>query len=196
MSAVEYQPDQAGETRRLLYSQDRHRVRLNALVAAYGAAFQLAEDTLYSIRENSRLPYATGDALDQWGALVGEARLGLDDNVYRGFISARIVANRSDGSLPSLAQVLALITDPLEIRGYELYPSLVVLQILRGTFMEDEVKARVRRFMGRIKPGGRALEVVEALAPAFGVTGSSPSVTPWISPSAYSVGHYSRLVYP
>lgn len=193
---VIYQPDHATSMKGLLYEQDRDKPRLMALIGALGAAFQLAEDVLHGIRENSRLPYAQGAALDQWGDLVGEPRLGLDDGDYRRVISARILANNSDSSMTAIAAVLALLVEPLEIRGYELYPSLLVLQVRRDTLLAEPMLSRVRRLMTRIKPPGRAMEIVEGVEGAFGFSGTSPSSTPWSVPAGYSVGPYARMVYP
>ena len=66
-----------------------------AWLATYTKQLQDAEDALWQLFTLRFLSIATGDALDKWGRLVGEARNLDADDFYRVRIMVRIAVNRS-----------------------------------------------------------------------------------------------------
>jgi hypothetical protein len=46
-----------------------------------------------------------------YGRIVGQARNTDDDSIYRRYIQGRIAANRSNGKIPELLNIMDLITD-------------------------------------------------------------------------------------
>lgn len=89
----------------------RDKPRFEALVRALVSPFQEIEDTLWALFE-SDVDSATGDELDVLGRIVGEPRAGeTDDEVYRRRVRARIMANRSNGTVEDLIRVSRLIVN-------------------------------------------------------------------------------------
>lgn len=85
--------------------------RFRAYVKRTVAPIQLLEHILIQVYIARRIDNATGDLLDKFGKLVGQPRLGFDDDNYRRYIRARIRANRSRGTGPDILLVAKLVLD-------------------------------------------------------------------------------------
>lgn len=94
----------------LLLDQFKGKPRLRGWLASYLRQVQLLEDAIYDVIVARMIARAVGDQLDQIGRLVGERRLDRNDTIYRVFIRARILTNRSNGTAPELLAILALTT--------------------------------------------------------------------------------------
>ena len=138
-----------------------------SLMIALAAAVQRMEDDLFGLAEGSRLEVAVGDALDQWGTLVGEDRGNLGDTIYRLFIFARVLANNSKGNVDTLIRVLQLTTAPSTVRHLNVYPAAMRLTVTRETPMDTEHLRRVGALMRLIKPGGVSMTLIEAIPGAY-----------------------------
>lgn len=79
------------------------------LIAALAGPAQDVENMLQQLLLQRAIDTAVGVQLDQLGVIVGQARLGLDDDTYRQFLRARIAANKSEGHFEDLIDVAALI---------------------------------------------------------------------------------------
>lgn len=177
-------PDQGVD--RLLRPWDRPRIR--ALVQALGDGVQLQEEQTWDLLVSTGLDEATGHALDQWGELVGEQRGTLGDNDYRQFILARMLVNRSSGTVDELLQILDVCTTPnAGVWHQDNLPAGIYLVVDRQAFMSDPVRRRVARLMEDARPAGRHVSVIEALVGGFGFD-ADPGA------EGYGVGPYSRLV--
>jgi hypothetical protein len=73
------------------------------------ARMQHITDTVWNLYAGSWLDNAFGLQLDNLGDIVGETRQGRDDTVYRPWIRARILANRSSGKQQELLKILRVI---------------------------------------------------------------------------------------
>lgn len=152
---------------RLLRPWDRPRIR--AYMRALGAGAQLLEDQAFDILESTTLENATGHALDQWGDLVGEQRGPLSDNDYRPFILARMLVNRSAGTIDELIEILDICTAPnLYVWHEDNLPAGLYLVVVRNSFMTEARRRRVSRLMEAARPGARHMTVIEAVPDAFG----------------------------
>lgn len=81
---------------------------------------------------------AVGVQLDQVGSLVGQARLGLDDDDYRRYIRARIVVNRSNGKYEQLIQICRLvINDPAATVSVQRAGTATVVATIDGPLSID-----------------------------------------------------------
>lgn len=76
-----------------------------ALVTALMGPFQELEDAAIAVLTQRTLDVAVGAQLDVIGALVGRRRGGLADEIYRRYIRAQILANRSRGIREDLIAV-------------------------------------------------------------------------------------------
>lgn len=102
---------------------------MEALIRAAVAELQVIEDIiaeLYGISVDT----ATDNELDVLGRIVGENRKGKGDDVYRIWVKARMMANRSSGTAEELMAIAYIVTNgtvPIVIS--EVYPAAVALQI-------------------------------------------------------------------
>lgn len=107
-------------------------------------------------------PVAAGEAtavqaqnaqLDILGRIVGQPRNGMSDEIYRLWIKARILINRSWGSAPQILEVLRLATgeDPL-YHLVQMPPAAFELWV--NTSMDDENAQAVASIVQSIKAAG------------------------------------------
>lgn len=191
-------PDHADIMLARLPLQFRQQPRFEALIRSIGLGIQCVEADAFGMLVSTTLEASTGDALDQWGELVGERRGGLDDDDYRVFIEARILANKSNGSPDEIIEIWRRITAPQISVRYTLHPlACFTLSVLRAEPMNDERAARVGAFMRIIKPGGVAMDLVEAITGYFGFLDDPghPGVEADDGASfGFDEGMYSRLL--
>ena len=90
-------------------SQYRNCARLQILTACYHEQVQHIEDAIHDVVEVWKLDNAVGWRLDVLGSLVGQARVGQTDSVYRVWVKARIAANRSDGKYGTLTKIASMV---------------------------------------------------------------------------------------
>lgn len=82
---------------------------LEALIRSFGEEFQEIEDALIQLRDERSIDTAVGVQLEDIGNRVGEPPSGLDVEIYRRRIRARIATNRSKGRVEDLLRVARLI---------------------------------------------------------------------------------------
>ena len=173
LTVIEDHPDRAVAN---ALAQDRNpdrSPRYVSLLEAMGEGVQLQEEQFFDLLVGRGLNLASGAPLEQWGAIVGEARGGLNDDDYRRFIKARILANLSDGTPDELLTIFALITSPSQVRYFIHPPAAFRLQAVRGELLADDMVRRIVRMMQSVKPAGVAMVLTETLQNSilFGVSG-------------------------
>lgn len=129
---------------------------VEALLSSHLVEVQEIEDALWSILALT-LETATGAHLDQIGALLGEPRVTLGDTKYQLVMQARILANRSSGTLPELAEILRLFAGV----GYtldEVFPAgvLATLENFSSTLPSERMGSVLRRAVA----GGVGMQLV------------------------------------
>jgi hypothetical protein len=187
MGDVVYTPNHRAVAVSRLLAQYQDKPRIVSAIRALAAGAQALEDDLFGLLVSTTFTAATNNDLDQWGALVGEVRGGLNDADYRRMIGARILANRSHGTRDELIRILQITTEPSIVTYTDIYPACFQLIIRRETYMSDTHALRVGRLMRAIKPGGVGMLLFEA---ADGYFGYDPD--PEASP--LDVGLFSRLI--
>jgi hypothetical protein len=85
---------------------------LTALVRMALSRFQEAENAAQQVATLRGIDTASGQQLDNLGALVGQQRQGMSDADYRLRIRARLLINRSSGTTPELIAVFELLAPP------------------------------------------------------------------------------------
>lgn len=170
LTLIEDHPDRAVAN---ALAQDRCSPRYKSLLEAMGEGVQTQEEQFFDLLVGRGLNLATGVSLEQWGAIVGEQRGGLNDGDYRRFIKARILANIAEGTPDELLTVWALVTSPSDVRYFIHPPAAFRLQAVRGELLSDALVRRIKRLMVSIKPAGVAMVLTEALSGSilFGVAG-------------------------
>ena len=168
MGDVIYEADYRAKAVGYLLSQYQTSPRLVAFLEALATGAQYLEEAAFGVWVSTRLTTASGDALDQWGALVGEVRGGLTEDEYRRFIQARILANNSTGTTDDLVRVFELVCGPVvHVRHFDNYPASFQITALRSEAMSDVRAGRVGALMRTIKPAGVAMDLVEAVVGAM-----------------------------
>lgn len=123
--------DHADRAAARLASKLAGKPRFEALVRALVAPFQSIEDALWQLFE-SDVNTATGAALDVYGRIVGEPRSGeTDDELYRRRVRARIMANRSNGTVEDIIRVvkLILVDDEARIHIRQIFPASILVEL-------------------------------------------------------------------
>lgn len=171
---------------RLLHPWDKPKIR--ELVQAFGDGVQLHEEETWDLLVSTGLAEATGDALDQWGDLVGEQRGAVGDTSYRQFILARMLVNRSSGTVDELLEILDVATQPNGGTYHQdNLPAGIYLTVERDSFMGAATRRRVARLMEAARPAGRHMTLIEALTGAFGFDDDDDA-------AGFGVGPLSRLI--
>lgn len=88
-----------------LLSQYRDKAKLAALVSRLATRAQALEDAVWAMLAQLVLATAADAWLDRLGGIVGEAREGRLDVVFRAAIQARILANQSSGRVEDVIEV-------------------------------------------------------------------------------------------
>ena len=170
-----------------LLAQYKDKPRIVSIVRALAAGAQATEDDIFGLLVSTTFTAATNNDLDQWGALVGEDRAGLNDADYRRMIGARILANRSRGTRDELIKILQIVTAPSVVILTDVYPACFQFVIRRADYMTAGHARRVGALMRSIKPAGVAMLLFEAADGYFGYD-PDPDAEP------LDVGQFSRLI--
>ena len=100
----------------LLLSVWKDREKFVAWTKTYVKQVQDLEDAIWTVLVRQGLEeiwpgsgFADGISLDEIGAIVGEKRAGKTDEDYLPFLRAKVKANKSDGHVEQLIEILDLI---------------------------------------------------------------------------------------
>lgn len=129
------------------------------IIALVGPA-QDIENCLQQLLLNRAVSTATGVQLDLLGRIVGQLRLGQNDDDYRRFIRARIATNRSGGVTEDLLTIMGLIVNSVSA-SYHVERSGVATVVARidGIAVDDSLGDIVFGFLKSAKSGGVRLVV-------------------------------------
>ncbi|MEW5804676.1 MAG: DUF2612 domain-containing protein [bacterium] len=113
---------------RLLY-QYRNSTMLHSLMAAlFGTQVQEIEDALWALFGLLDIDHSEGIQLDKIGTIVGHARLGMSDALYRIWLKAKIAQNVSEGDIERVISVWQLfVPGATKIHVVENFPAEVIL---------------------------------------------------------------------
>ena len=123
---------------------------IRGLFQSYLQGVQDVEDMWFQLMNERDLVSAIGAQLDILGSIVGEDRLGRDDEDYRDAIYNRIAINTSDGTPPKVTEILKLISGGSEAKIMEYFPASVFyysngfLTNAADTTMSDSTAAGVK----------------------------------------------------
>jgi hypothetical protein len=176
--------DHADRAVRELLFVNRSKPRIVALVRALAEGVQLLEDPVFDFVTGWNVNLVSGDALDVFGAIVGEQRQGLEDDVYRRFIQARIKANVSRGTRDDLIDIWRILMDADTVWYLDAFPAGFTLVAIRSEFLDDTTKGRARLFMQDVKPAGVSMDLIEGLLNAF----------TYDDGPGYNIGPYARYL--
>jgi hypothetical protein len=113
----------------LFLEQYKDKPILYAWAKVYLRQVQLLEDAIWDVILRRTLEKAVGAQLDTIGQLVDEKRRDRTDELYRVFIGAKILVNRSKGSTKDILDLLAVIT-ATALRFKEFKPACLYVELL------------------------------------------------------------------
>lgn len=109
--SIEQITDHIAQAKALLITQYQGQPNLEALLSAFIAQVQDLENMLWDLIDKRILSAATGDQLDILGSIVGQKRLGYDDDAYRLLVRVRILLNTSSGTPDNILTVVNLLIE-------------------------------------------------------------------------------------
>jgi hypothetical protein len=135
---------------RLLY-QYKGKANIAALLTALVEPIQELEDAIFDVNSgrqffNGSAYPASGAQLDGIGAIVGVARNGLEDAEYLVFIIGTIVVNNSDGTIPTLLNVVNIFFEPDLFLAFDMYPAEFNVE-LAGSTLDPTLYDTAARFI-------------------------------------------------
>ncbi len=161
--SFEHKPDLAGDAQRRVIAQYRENDQFMALIGALGDEVQQIEDAIYALYQAAFLDTATDVWLEYLGAIVGEAREGWGDADYLRFIRARILANKSSGTIDELLEIVAMVLgSPVGVMWdtiQEFYPASLLLVVDVGLNPSEALRNRMTRITARARPAGVRLMI-------------------------------------
>lgn len=131
-----------------LLSQFKDKPVIQAFLSSYLSQLDTIQEDTFYLLNNRGIDNAEGVFLDNLGKLVGESRLGRNDEDYRKAILARIYINNSDGTPINLIEILKTITKTEDVKYFEHYPANVHMSS-NGVDLEEAAK-----LMPSVAPAG------------------------------------------
>ena len=134
------------------------------VLAPWLGQIQAAEDALVDVLLLT-IDTASGDALAQYGALLGVAD--TDDARLRKLVRAAALAVRSSGSGGELLAILGVFADLADVALAELYPAALLATL--ATFPGAGLPPRIGALLQRAVAGGVGLQLVSPVdaSPVF-----------------------------
>lgn len=115
--------DHAAEAVGKLIQQFKGKENLEAFVQAFSALVQDMEDTLFDLLLKRTIELSEGAQLDGLGEIVGIAREGKTDALYRNAIQAQILLNISSGTPEEIMTIIGLLLGSFtDLQFQEYYP--------------------------------------------------------------------------
>jgi len=126
-----------------LTGQFQESQKLKGLISAIVGPLTTLENDADSIIADRWISSAVGSQLDGCGYIVGEPRLGRDDDAYRVAIKFRVFVNISKGTPTDLIRGLKFLTEPTDCQYLEAYPATALL-FTNGFFVDYRIQAAMQ----------------------------------------------------
>lgn len=105
-----------------LLEQYKDKPNIDGLLTALVEQIQDLESALQDTYDYTDVQTAIGATLDLVGEIVGQARLGFDDDFYRSILLAKVGENVSQGDRERVVQIAKLLTGASLVYLQEYYP--------------------------------------------------------------------------
>lgn len=107
-----------------LLSQFKGKTKLEGMVSAQADQTQDEETTFFDLLDRLNIDISVGAQLDGIGEIIGEDRKGKSDALYRIYLKARVLVNKSSGTAPQINEIAdILIADAYAQTYREYYPA-------------------------------------------------------------------------
>lgn len=131
---------------------------IKKMVTALITPFATLETALLALLTQRSVDTAIGAQLDVLGKIVGEVRNGLDDDDYRRYVRARVLANRSQGVSEDLIKIAVFIlgvTTPGTIFIHTVSDASLILEIFNVAVTTAEAIALQDMLQDAVSAGVR-----------------------------------------
>lgn len=122
-----------------LIEQYKDASNLRATLDAFNGQTQDIEDVFQSLYFGRWVSEAEGQVLDDFGTIVGQDRLGFEDDFYRILIYVRIGINISQGETERIVDIYKIITQATLAEIIEHYPAGMYL-LSNGTIQLESAQ--------------------------------------------------------
>ena len=132
-----------------LVQQYKEATKLKALLGALSTQVQSLEDALHSLIEGRWIENASGQVLDDFGEIIGQERMGFDDDFYKILLYVKMGENVSQGETERVIDIYKIITRATLVQLSEIYPAGIELMSngsinpITAEFIYDKIQ-RVR----------------------------------------------------
>lgn len=141
-----------------LLTQFRASPILIALLKSYINEIQDAENGAWGTYRSRFIDEATGPQLDLLGAVVGQARNGQADEIYRAYIKLRIFINKSSGTADALLYTVQAVMADAEEINIEDEP--IASFVLRFTHADLTLISTLADLVGSVRAAGVGGQIV------------------------------------
>ena len=138
-----------------LIGQYRNSERLKGIISALCKQIQELEDGGDSMLEKLNIDTAEDMLLDNIGKIIGQARMGFSDEVYRVLIYTRIAINISGGVPENLISIFRIITQSETVDFREIFPASI--QIMADREIPASIVNAVKNAVRNALPAGVGL---------------------------------------
>lgn len=152
-----------------LASQYKGKTNIDLLMSACFAEANRIEDTLQQVLEQQSIAGAVGDQLDVIGRIVKQEREGASDADYRIRIRARVLVNRSSGTVNELITIFELLITDSTLAGatvrVEDLPPASIRVTVGGIVLTDEQVTRLSNILKLARAAGIGARFVHLIVP-------------------------------
>lgn len=148
-----------------LPEQFKNKTNIRKLVTLLVEPAQELEEVFWDLILYRTADTATDATLDLIGKIVGELRGGKADDLYRRYIKARILTNRSHGLVETLIRIVRLIHDDPVYVHVQSMPIATVVVTLADTTTTDAVADALIDFLKQAVSAGVRIDLATSPDP-------------------------------
>lgn len=154
-----------------LIEQYKQAEKLIGILDAFNSQTQDLEDALHSLFEGRWIENASGDVLDRFGEIIGQGRLGFDDDFYKILLYVKLGENISQGETERVIDIYRIITRADICQLQEHYPAGMTL-LSNGTINPITASFIYNKLQGVAGAGIRIDRIGEFSDRPFGFVGA------------------------
>lgn len=155
---IAYETNWRKRLRRRLYWQFRNLPNITAWADMIAAQAQDLEDAAQLLLTIVNIDDSVGAQLDVIGRVVGQIRAGASDAIYRLYLKARIIANRSSGTPEQLFSIMrALFGSTAAPRYYPGFVKQFVLDISGAVLTREQALVGTQFLVSKEESGARGI---------------------------------------
>ncbi len=136
-----------------LLEQFKDNPEMQAMIVSWVRQIQDFETVAFQVIQGRGIDSGVGDQLDGIGQIVGQERAGASDAIYRLRLKARVLLNRSSGTVPQILEIFELLVPDatgLELREY--FPKSFRLEV-EGA-VDDATATELENILQEARAGG------------------------------------------